>query len=410
MQTRIATSIALKAGGAAIGLLYVWVLSTRLPPAAFGQLMAGLALSHFGGGLMAAGWVQLIIRDGARARSQRAIARLVYRSLCRALPLGLGWVLVLLVISEVRLLPSLGSPVQVMVIAFSGFAWTTVLICAAGLRAGGRIALALGFQSVVSSALPLLFVTTLLGAGSGPFSYLIIHGLAIGAVALVLMAGLGVLVWRRWPRITPDPPVLGLWRGQFAGFVFPQLDIVAAALVLAPAEAGLYLTLRRIAGIVDLGFDGLRTVFGPDVSRGFGRGDPQGAALGVNRWFLRLGAVSGTLAVGLSLIMIPHLGFDPGRALAVQVGLIVSHAIPALFGATGLIMMMGGREELRFRLTLALGLPTLPLLILAAQSGALWLSLAVMGTTATLSAASALMLWWRAGVVPPIGRWRRGAI
>ena len=397
MRRDVTLALGLRAGGALAWLGYVWLLARTLPPPALGQALYALALAGLLGGLLSAGWAGLILRDGAR----QTPGPLLRQGLGRVVRHGLLLTGGLCVLAGLGGLPHL-SPVWPLApltgLAALGLAVLGLLSSAA--RARGQIGRAMLAQGALKAAFPALALLALLRHWP-PGPGLVLAGFCLGL--LPLLAG---LAWRVLPPAAPRPETRGLrhiWGAQAGTLLLGHLDVVILGWVLSPLEAAGYLLARRLVGLLAMLFDGLRSALAPRLAQAFavpGAFPPLAAR--VNLAFLLLGGGAALLllmAAPLALGLFGPAGLDPATQAAF-LWLLLGQAAPALFGATGMLMVMSDMERLRARLVwglLGLGLPAL---VLAGGWGAPGLALATATLQLGLAALSALGLALRHGILP----------
>jgi O-antigen/teichoic acid export membrane protein len=146
-----------------------------------------------------------------------------------------------------------------------------------------------------------------------------------------------------------------------------HLDVLVLGWVAGPEEAGYYLIARRLAGLAGLVFEALRSAVTPACAIGFRRNRARHTGQRINRLFLIAGAATGLVLAVLAPVVLPVFGAD--RALWVFYLLLPGSLTPAIWGASGLMMSIGGMEEARFRMV-AMVLPAgVVLLALAGGRG-----------------------------------------
>ena len=339
-----------RGAGAIMWLLYCWVLTRILDAGALGEVLYVLVFSSFVAGLISAGWGQVLLRDGARfmqAGQTDRMAALVAEAVQGG---GKRIALVVVGVCVAYFAEILPAPVRtlwmVAITCATAGILALILIYSAAHRACGHIAKALAGQGVMRAALPLLL--SLIVALIQPVSVasaLLVHLVALCFILVWLLLGLprdqaiGV-------RMTTNRKSLrDLSLGQAGFTVLMHMDVLVLGWVIGPAEAGVYLIVRRISGLLGLVFDALRNAVGPSLSVAFHQQTILGTAAKVNRLFLLIGGVTAAVLVVASTYVLPLFG--AGQATVVFYWLLLGGLTPALFGAAGLLMSMGGLERVR---------------------------------------------------------------
>ncbi len=339
-----------RGAGAVMWLLYCWVLTRILDAGALGEVLYVLVFSSFVAALISAGWGQIVLRDGARFMQARQPDRMA--ALIADAVRGGGRRIVIMVagLGVAYLAGILPAPVgtgwMVVITCATAAILALILIYSAAHRACGHMVKALAGQGVMRAVLPLFF--SLILALIQPVS--IVFALLIHLISLCF-----ILVWllRGLPRDhatgnypTPDRQSLhDLSLGQAGFTLLMHMDVLVLGWAVGPAEAGIYLIVRRVSGLLGLAFDALRNAVGPSLSVAFHQQNVLQAAAQVNRLFLLVGGMAAAVLVVAANYVLPLFG--AGQATVVLYWLLLGGLTPALFGAAGLLMSMGGLERMR---------------------------------------------------------------
>jgi len=353
MGRNVILALGLRGMGAVAWFGYFWALSRLLPPAALGQTLYALALAGLGAMLASAGWAQLVLREGARAKAKGRIghfANLIYCATKATLRRAFLLIMIALIAAMSGMLP------PALPSSYFGFltsAIATVLaliqIKSAAQRANHHLGKALAGQGILPAILPLglSLVSTLFM----PTSALLILGLHLSSLVLILL-------WldRGLPKSTlatrpPDAPH-ALSLGQAGQVLLNHMDLLVIGWFTSPADAGLYLIARRLAGLMGLTFDALRSAVAPPLAIAFDLKAASILATQVNRLFLLTGLLAGSFLWLSAPYILPLFGAS--NAMVAFHGLLLGALTPAVFGATGVFMVMGDLERERSSLILAL--------------------------------------------------------
>ncbi|WP_224826114.1 lipopolysaccharide biosynthesis protein [Cognatishimia sp. MH4019] len=402
MSRLILTATALRGAGALAWLAYTWLLARLLPSDQLGTMLTILALSGLLAGLLTAGWAQLLLREGSRlwATAQagaltslmaRAFTALALRGFALALLLG-----AVFGTTQIATLPQ--SPITLCLSIALPLLLALLGLLASARRAQGALVPALLSQGLLRAALPL--ASCALYAQFAPLTLAI--ALCIYAAGVLLCLPLA------WPLSAPPLPcrpdrtsLRALTTAQAGWMLLGHLDVIVLTLMASPTQAALYLVARRLAGLLALLFDALRSALAPALSRayhqriGFG-----GLAARTNLGFFLIGGGAATGLVVLGPLALPLFGAHFAAAASVLIWLTLGQAAPALFGATGMLMTMTDMERPRAVL-IWIAIPTTALAQLYAASQSLH-ELAV--TTAlcqlVFSGVCAAALAHRHGILP----------
>ncbi|MCF6314888.1 MAG: hypothetical protein L3J30_01070 [Marinosulfonomonas sp.] len=346
----VISALGWRGAGAVMWLLYCWMLTRILDAGALGEVLYVLVFSSFIAALISAGWGQIVLRDGARFmqagqtdQMTALVADAVRGGGRRIAIMGIG----LGVAYLAEILPTPVSTGRMVVITCATAAiLALILIYSAAHRACGHMVKALAGQGVVRAVLPLFLSLTL--TLTQPVS-------TISALLIHLVSLCFILVWllRDLPRghatgnlTKPNRKSLrDLSLGQAGFTLLMHMDVLVLGWVVGPAEAGIYLIVRRISGLLGLVFDALRIAVGPSLSVAFHRQNVLVTAAKVNRLFLLVGGTAAAVLVLAADYVLPLFG--AGQATGVFYWLLLGGLTPALFGAAGLLMSMGGLERVR---------------------------------------------------------------
>ncbi|PHQ98836.1 MAG: hypothetical protein COB39_07230 [Marinosulfonomonas sp.] len=346
----VISALGWRGAGAVMWLLYCWMLTRILDAGALGEVLYVLVFSSFIAALISAGWGQIVLRDGARfmqagqTDQMTALVTDAVRGGGRRIAImvvGLG------VAYLAEILPAPVSTGRMVVITcVTAAILALILIYSAAHRACGHMVKALAGQGVVRAVLPLFLSLTLaLTQPVLPISALLIHLISLCFILVWLLRGL--------PRDRTAGNLAKLNRqslrdlslGQAGFTLLMHMDVLVLGWVVGPAEAGIYLIVRRISGLLGLVFDALRNAVGPSLSVAFHRQSASETAAQVNRLFLLVGGVAAAVLVLAANAVLPLFG--AGQATVVFYWLLLGGITPALFGAAGLLMSMGGLERVR---------------------------------------------------------------
>ncbi len=349
---------------AAAHLALTAALACWLPPDRLGAVLFVIAMSGLAATLATAGTAQAALRSGSRNPSEAgAILFSGLRSL--VLPLACGAFLI-----------ALSSWIGLGNIGALDLGWGMIATIA---MAAGNIA------GAVLRAVQPVQIALLPNIVGRPSLALFITGLAVvlgdlGQLALPAFALAQVICCSLSMVMAPRPlrggyPVRsgGLWRAQTGWLLLSQGDMLVAGISLDPRDLGLYLAARRVAASVSLAQDAVRLFHAPRVARAAGI-DQEPAIRAANRAFrITTGASLIALAVIAWVASQMLHAFDP--LLILMLGLAFS--LPALAGATGLILTMTG-EERRLARLFSLSLPLgAAVLAIASQFGPAALAIGV---------------------------------
>lgn len=349
MSRLIITATLLRGAGAAVWLLYTWALARLLPVDALGTMLTILSLAGLLSGLLTAGWAQLVLRDGARlwASDQRgamttlmarAFTGLALRGFCLALGLG-----VLVGVVPIATLPQ--DPITLCLGIATPLLMALLGVLGSARRAQGALVAALSSQTLLRAALPLC--ATLIYAQIADLTLAI--ALWIYAVGVVLCLPVA------WPKTAPAEPyrvdrtaLRALSLSQAGWMLLSHLDVIILTLLASPTQAALYLVARRLAGLLALLFDALRSALAPALSVAYHRGEGFGGlAARTNLGFFLIGGGAATGLAVLGPLALPLFGPQFQAAGGVLIWLTLGQSAPALFGATGMLMTMTDMERPR---------------------------------------------------------------
>ena len=405
MRSDIALALGLRTAGAAAWLAYTWVLAQLLPPDQLGIALYALALAGLLAGLLVAGWAGHILREGARAlevfdqpRFRALLGQGLWVVLWRGGLLALG----LSALAALGALPRLTPAWPLAALVGATCLASALLAClVSAARAQGHLARAMAAQGVLRAGLPLAATLGLAWYGGLTLPWVI--SLYLGSICLLLPW----LAWRlprpKRQRSTEDEraSLRALWGAQAGSLLLGHLDVVMLGWLLSPIEAALYLVARRLAGLLALLFDALRSALAPRLAVAFTQPKVFAAlAARVNLGFLLIGAGAGGVLVLAGPFVLPLFGAGFETALPAFLWLVLGQAAPALFGATGMLMVMSNMEAERARLVWALMPAAALLLFWGAAGGVTRLALCAAAVQLVLAAASAALLTWRHGVLP----------
>jgi len=229
------------------------------------------------------------------------------------------------------------------------------------------------------------------------------------SVALWIYAtGVLLCVPLAWPHSAPPLPYeadrksLNALTTAHAGWMLlSHLDVIVLAVLASPTQAALYLVARRLAGLLALLFDALRSALAPALSIAYHRREGFGGlAARTNLGFFLIGGGAATALVVLGPLALPLFGPEFTSAAALLIWLTLGHAAPALFGATGMLMTMTDMERPRAVLIwIAVPVGALAQFYAASQS-LLTLAMATALTQLVFAGACAAVLAQRHGILP----------
>lgn len=399
----IVSALGWRGAGAVMWLLYCWVLTRILDAGALGEVLYVLVFSGFIAALVSAGWGQIILRDGARFMQEGKtdqMAGLIGVAVQGGVKRILLMVVGIAIACFAGLLPApIGvGRVAMLTCAIAGVL-AIILIYSAAHRACGHLAKALMGQGVLRAVLPLILsiILSLIQPVSA-FSALLIHLFSLCAILIWLRRGLPRDPARRHHKAPNQQSLRDLGMGQAGFTLLMHMDVLVLGWIIGPAEAGVYLIVRRISGLLGLVFDALRNAVAPSLSVAFHHGRALEAATKINRLFLFVGGAAAVALVLAADIILPLFG--AGYATAVLYWLILGGIVPALFGAVGLLMSMGGLEQTRLW-HIAGVLPVSAIVLTwAARGGIVDLAIATAMMQWILGAGGAIALHARFGIRP----------
>lgn len=399
----VISALGWRGAGAVMWLLYCWVLTRILDAGALGEVLYVLIFSSFIAALISAGWGQIVLRDGARFMQSGQTGQMV-ALVGDAVRGGGGRIVIMVVGLGVvylgGILPAAVSTGWMVAITCATAAiLALILIYSAAHRACGHMVKALSGQGVMRAVLP-LFLSLILS--------LIQPVSTVSALLIHLISLCFILVWllRGLPRdhatgnhATPDRQSLhDLSLGQAGFTLLMHMDVLVLGWAVGPAEAGIYLIVRRISGLLGLVFDALRNAVGPSLSVAFHQQNALQTAAQVNRLFLLVGGTAAVALVVSANYVLPLFG--AGQATVVFYWLLLGGITPALFGAAGLLMSMGGLERLRLWHIASLLPVSAIVLIWASTFGIVYLAMASAMLQWALGAGGAIALHAQFGIRP----------
>ena len=252
-------------------------------------------------------------------------------------------------------------------------------------------------QGVLTVALPL--GATLVFNQFTPMSALLILVLHLTSLTLIL-----IYLGRGLPNTASQTPsthsLRALSFGQAGQVLLNHMDVLVLGWLISPTEAGIYLIARRLTGLAGLAFDALRSASAPALAVAFKSGPARTIATRVNRIFLLAGLGGG----GLLWIGAPFTLalFGATQALDAFHYLLLGALTPAIFGATGLLLVMGDLEGGHAKLVFALLPVSLSVLIWSSSFGITGLALGAAFVQMTMGAAAATFLMRHHGIRPGI--------
>lgn len=378
-----ALPIGARLAAAALALGHVALLAQRLDAAALGAMLFALGLAGLGGGLLAAGQAQHLLRAGPGA----AIPRAALGNLAAG---GLAGLAVLGAAAATGGLALSGAAVG-LTVALAVVQGAATLAGAAQRARGrtGRAALALG---PLRAGLPLCL--TMASPAASVEACLALAAAGQALALLPLLPGL--------PRVAAGPPVpRALWQTQAGWLVLTHLDVLAAGVLLPVETAGAYLLARRCAAPLALVVEGLRFAAARPLARAYAAGDGPGEA---RRWHRRT-TVAGGLALlaaaGALPLLPPAIGATP-VVLPLVIAHLAAQVPPVLFGLGGVALNMAGRERARRWLLWRAVALAAPCLAAAALGGALPLALTHAAVHMAQGAAAARLLTRETGGAPGV--------
>lgn len=392
MGRNVIFAIALRGGGAVFGLGYVWLLVRILDNADLGVVLYSLALSGLISALSGAGWVQLILRDGA---DRRALLPLLHRARIASFRMA---VLAGVIVAPLQSWAMAGMTILISILAVQG------VILAAGHRAQGRMIRGVGGQGGARMA-----VCFTLTAGAGLWGEIGAQG-----VLWLHLVGLGVVWGWLWiPSRAGVPDIADLWAqrfGQGGQILLAQADVLVIGWMISPREAAMYLVVRRLVGVLAMVFDAVRAGVVRPLAAAI-KQDPRGTNVAkitakINAMFLWIGAAMGGGMILCAPYILPLFGVTEARF--VLTALTIGAMTPAICGATGLIMAMGGLERVRAKLIWAMVPVGFLALVFGAQYGIAGLAVAQAGAMMSVGVIGAWHVWRKFRVLPGGFRGRFG--
>lgn len=405
MGRTVALTLGLRGAGAVAWLVYSWVLTQVLDPVALGEVLYALVFGGLLAALTSAGWAQLLLRDGARFMQDGlsgCMAGLVgaaaWGGLGRIAIVGAGMACAY----STGLLPKpiSGLLVAILTTGIAG-AMALIMIHASAHRACGHLARALVGPGVLRAGLPLILTLTIFFFQPiSSVSALLIHLISLCLILIWLLAGLPRDRGKKQQQQQNRRALRDLGLGQIGHVLLTHMDVLVLGWVVGPIDAGIYLIVRRIAGVLSLVFDALRSAFAPTLSVAFHQNGAADVAVNVNRMFLLVGGAIGAGLILSAQLVLPIFGV--GQATVMYYWLVLGGITPALFGATGLLMMMGDMEKLRLALIASFLPVSFIVLVWTGTIGTTELAIAVAMLQLALGACGAILLRARHGIRPGV--------
>ncbi len=368
-----ALAIGARLTAAMLGLAHVALLAQRLDAAALGTVLFALGLATLGGGLLAAGQVQHLLRAGPGAP--------IPHTALRALAFGAAAGAVTITTAGAAGLLPLSPGVAGVTAAMAVIQGASALAGAAQRANGrtGRAALALGPLRV---GLPLC-----LTAATPAASVEACLALAAAGQALALLPLLPGL-----PRVARAPAApRALGHAQAGWLMLSHLDLLAAGILLPGDVAGVYLLARRCAAPLALVVEGVRFCAASALAQAYATGDGPTQARRWHRHTAAAGGLALAATIGALVLLPPAIGTTP-IVLPLVLAHIAAQTPPILFGLGGVALNMAGHERARRRLLWRVMALAAPLLAGAALMGALQLALAHAAVHLAQGAAAARLL------------------
>ena len=405
MRRDVTIAVLLRAAAALSWLGYTWVLTRLLPTEELGVVLNALALSGLLAGVLAAGWVGRLLRDGARAKAELDNAQfgaLITRALLAVIIFGAIAAVLMTVLAAEGYLPFFAVfRTLATLIGLIAVATATIGCLAAAQRARGALIRSLALQGLGRAVLPLALTAALAQSiQTGPVVALCLYLASLIALGLCLIPGLPRFRFGKPPRGSSGSTWV-LWRAQAGGILYQNLDVLALSCALGAFDAAVYLVARRLACLLAVLFEALRSAVAPRLAVAYGKPDVFAAlSARVNLGFLLFGAGgAGVLVLGGPAVL-PLFGTAYSEAYPMMLWLVLGQAAPAVFGATGMLMVMADMERARARLVWGLCPPAFGLMLLFAPQGPEALAMCAALTQLGLGAASAVLLAGRRGVLP----------
>jgi len=406
MGRSIGYSVLLRLGGAGAWLAYIWTLTRILTVDALGEVLYILVLAGFLAALISAGWAQMLLREGSRYMNQNQpdkMASIISYSLKGARLRSIIIIIGVTVAYFSGLMPSLISTAKLATLTIAiSVVLAIILLLSSAQRACGNLIKSMAGPGVYRAVIPLGIssILTLLEPVTS-IAALSIHLAALCVIAGWLFTGLPKKQTNHQTERIDRSALHNLGLTQIGYVAILHLDVLILGWVTGPIEAGIYLIARRISGLLNLVFDALRNAYAPSVSVAFLQ-ERQciETATKVNRMFLITGSIT-----GLCLILFGHYIlqiFGATEAMGVYFWLLLANGVPAIFGATGFLMMMANMERLRL-LFIATLLPFgIIILLWAGKNGVYELAMAYALLQLSLGACGAVALQLRHNIYPSI--------
>jgi len=406
MGRNIIISLFLRGAGAAAWLGYCWVLTRILTDDALGQVLYSLALAGFLAAITSAGWAQILLREGSRYMDQNQpelLAHVVLKSLQ-----GAGFRVIFIMVGVTiaycaGILPNpISTPKLAMLTVLVSAVLAVVLLLSSAQRASGNLIKSTTGSGLFRAGIPLgLSVLLTLIEPVTSVSALLIHLAALVVIAGWLFIGLPKKQLHTKMNNVDQTALRDLGLAQMGYVLISHLDVLILGWVAGPIEAGIYLIIRRITGLLNLVFDALRNAFSPNLAVAFQQEQhPNKEAAYVNRAFLIAGGVT-TVCLMLSGHYILE-SFRVSNAFGIYFWLLLANAAPAFFGATGFLMMMANMERLRL-IFIATLLPFgIAILFWAGSFGVYELAMAYALLQFALGACGAIALRLRHNIYPSL--------
>lgn len=403
MGLTVIFALGLRGAGAAAWLAYSWILTRLLDPVALGQVLYALAFAGFLAALISAGWAQVLLREGSRYMQDETPARMggaMFDAVLGALKRITIVAIAMTVATFAGLLPEPISEMRLAVLTIAiASVFALVLIHAAAQRACGHLLKSLTGPGLLLAAMPLGFcgLLTMIQPLSS-VAALLIHLMSLCLTLIWLRRGIPKDLNRKHRKQTDHQALRDLGVGQVGHVLLTHMDVLILGWTIGAIEAGIYLIVRRIAGLLSLVFDALRSAVAPKLSVAFHQNRADDITLGVNRLFLFVGVGVGLFLAASAEFILPIFGAE--NAIQIFYWLVLGGISPAIFGATGLLMMMANMERSRLYLIAVLLPISILTLLWAAQYGPTDLARATALMQGLLGASGALILQARHGIRP----------
>ena len=428
----------LRIAGAFIWLFYSFWLARTFEADDYGTTLYVVNTAAILASLACAGYTPTLLRYGAPAWAHRAtetLNRLVWRALriCWMAVAAMGVVVAGAWVAGVDNI-AFSHPALPALALIITLATTAIQLQAAGFRAAGSIATAVLGNAVYRVGVPLA-LTMVAGLFLPRDAMVAVAAFAIGSIVVSLGLGLGLSRrLRRGPqtpqapqapqaqsqsealpeRVTDRPPqtvVRWLWIGGLGRILVQNIDALLVGSLLGAVEAGLYLTAKRVAALVQTLADAVRVVAGPRLATLYaedGTGPRfRAAAAEANLLFMVLVGASAVGIAALGWLILAVFGPDFPQAYPILLVMTAAAASYAVFGPVAILMNMTKLERASALIAFSGAVITAVCVVLFTQLPGAWgggmgAALALLLGSYVMTATSSLVIWRKLGIPPAV--------